>query len=87
MRPTRTLPSRETPPNHQQQNTPTKKRQQQTTHTNSQMAMTGMNEAPYPDNSEERHGCSGRVGKMIFSAGVKQLAMVAYVPADQLAKV
>jgi len=24
-------------------------------------------------------GCSGRVGKMIFSAGVKQLAIVAYV--------
>jgi len=32
-----------------------------------------------PDNSEERKGCSGRVGKMIFSAGVKQLARVAYV--------
>jgi len=37
------------------------------------------NAAADPDNSEERKGCSGRVGKMIFSAGVKQLAIVAYV--------
>merc|ERR1711865_1316588 len=26
-------------------------------------------------------GCSGHIGKMIFSAGVDQLALVAYVPA------
>lgn len=45
-----------------------------------QMAMTAMNAPADPDNSEERKGCSGRVGKMIFSAGVHQLAMVAYVP-------
>ena len=44
-----------------------------------QTAMTAMNAAPDPDNSEERKGCSGRVGKMIFSAGVQQLAIVAYV--------
>jgi len=44
-----------------------------------QAAMTAMNAAADPDNSEERKGCSGRVGKMIFSAGVKQLAIVAYV--------
>jgi len=44
-----------------------------------QTAMTAMNAAPDPDNSEERKGCSGRVGKMIFSAGVKQLAIVVYV--------
>merc|ERR1712007_170104 len=29
---------------------------------------------------EERKGGSGHVGKMIFSAGVEQLAVVAYVP-------
>lgn len=52
-----------------------------------QMAMTAMNAPADPDNSEERKGCSGRVGKMIFSAGVKQLAMVAYVPDATAAKV
>eukprot|EP00967_Tisochrysis_lutea_P070557 scaffold93186_cov31-Tisochrysis_lutea.AAC.2 len=51
------------------------------------MAMTAMNAPADPDNSEERKGCSGRVGKMIFSAGVKQLAMVAYVPDATAAKV
>jgi len=44
-----------------------------------QLAMTAMNAQPKPDD-EERKGCSGHVGKMIFSAGVKQLALVAYVP-------
>merc|ERR1719488_199777 len=29
---------------------------------------------------EERKGGSGHIGKMIFSAGVEQLALVAYVP-------
>merc|ERR1712027_148225 len=29
---------------------------------------------------EERKGGSGHIGKMIFSAGVEQLAVVAYVP-------
>ncbi len=42
--------------------------------------MTAMNAPPDPDNAEERKGCSGHVGKMIFSAGTEQLAMVAYVP-------
>jgi len=42
-------------------------------------SMTAMNAEPDPD-AEDRKGCSGRVGKMIFSAGVRQLAMVAYVP-------
>ncbi|EOD19182.1 hypothetical protein EMIHUDRAFT_243186 [Emiliania huxleyi CCMP1516] len=41
--------------------------------------MTAMNAEPDPD-AEDRKGCSGRVGKMVFSAGVQQLAMVAYVP-------
>lgn len=52
-----------------------------------QMAMTAMNAPADPDQSEERKGCSGRVGKMIFSAGAKQLAMVAYVPDVTAAKV
>ena len=44
-----------------------------------QMAMTAMNAQPDPE-AEDRKGCSGRVGKMIFSAGTAQLALVAYVP-------
>ena len=52
-----------------------------------QMAMTAMNAAVDPDDSEERKGCSGHVGKMVFSAGVKQLAIVAYVPQDKTAKI
>ena len=48
--------------------------------------MTAMNAEPDPD-AEDRKGCSGRVGKMIFSAGVQQLAMVAYVPAGSAEKV
>merc|ERR1719492_584904 len=31
-------------------------------------------------NEEERKGGSGHIGKMIFSAGAEQLAVVAYVP-------
>jgi len=38
-----------------------------------------MNAEPEPD-AEERKGCSKHVGKMVFSAGVDQLACVAYVP-------
>jgi len=44
-----------------------------------QMSMTAMNAMP-EEGAEDRKGCSGHVGKMIFSAGVKQLACVAYVP-------
>merc|ERR1712087_951749 len=51
-----------------------------------QLAMTAMNAEP-EEGAEERKGCSGHVGKMIFSAGVKQLGIVAYVPADKLEKV
>merc|ERR1712222_245000 len=32
---------------------------------------------------EERKGGSGHIGKMVFSAGVEQLAVVAYVPAEK----
>merc|ERR1711939_995323 len=45
-------------------------------------SMNAMNVDCKPD-EEERKGCSGHVGKMIFSAGEKQLAIVAYVPAAQ----
>jgi len=51
-----------------------------------QLSMTAMNANP-EGGAEDRKGCSGHVGKMIFSAGVKQLAIVAYVPADKAAKV
>merc|ERR1712178_4481 len=42
-------------------------------------SMKAMNAQPVPGD-EERKGCSGHIGKMIFSAGDKQLAVVAYVP-------
>merc|ERR1719444_649086 len=32
---------------------------------------------------EERKGGSGHIGKMIFSAGLEQLAIVAYVPEEK----
>merc|ERR1719152_564022 len=51
-----------------------------------QLAMTAMNAQPKPDD-EERKGCSGHVGKMIFSAGTEQLAVVAYVPAAKASKI
>merc|ERR1712000_787660 len=38
-----------------------------------------MNAVPIPG-EEERKGCSGHIGKMIFSVGVEQLAVTAYVP-------
>jgi len=50
------------------------------------VAMTAMNAQPDPE-AEDRKGCSGHVGKMIFSAGTKQLAIVAYVPEDKAGKV
>jgi len=42
-------------------------------------SMKAMNAEPDPE-AEERKGCSGHIGKMIFSAGAEQLAVVAYVP-------
>ena len=51
-----------------------------------QLAMSAMN-APPDEAAEERKGCSGHVGKLILSAGVDQLALVAYVPAQRAAKV
>lgn len=47
-----------------------------------QMSMDAMNAESDPK-EEERKGGSGRVGKMIFSAGTEQLAIVAYVPTDK----
>ena len=51
-----------------------------------QMAMTAMNAQPDPE-AEDRKGCSGHVGKMIFSTSVEQLAIVAYVPAAKKEKI
>merc|ERR1712085_144965 len=45
-------------------------------------SVKAMNNQPDPGD-EERKGCSGHVGKMIFSAGTEQLAVVAYVPEDK----
>merc|ERR1719330_1382157 len=42
-------------------------------------SMKAMNAKSDPT-EEERKGGSGHIGKMIFSAGVEQLAVVAYVP-------
>jgi len=42
-------------------------------------SMKAMNAEADPE-AEERKGCSGHIGKMIFSAGTEQLAVVAYVP-------
>lgn len=36
------------------------------------------------EGDEERRGCSGHIGKTIFSCGTDQLGVVAYVPADKL---
>jgi len=46
------------------------------------VSMAAMNEKSDPT-EEERKGGSGHIGKMIFSAGVDQLAVVAYVPEDK----
>merc|ERR1740116_370599 len=35
------------------------------------------------ETAEERRGGSGHIGKMIFSAGAEQLAVVAYVPEEK----
>merc|ERR1712232_1065247 len=45
-------------------------------------SMKAMNKVCAPD-EEERKGCSGHIGKMIFSAGVEKLAVVAYCPEDK----
>jgi hypothetical protein len=47
-------------------------------------SMAAMNEKSDPS-EEERKGGSGHIGKMIFSAGVDQLAVVAYVPEEKQA--
>jgi len=46
-------------------------------------SLNAMNAQPVPG-EEERKGCSGHIGKTIFSAGVDQLAVVAYVPEDKI---
>merc|ERR1739842_184953 len=45
-------------------------------------SMKAMNEK-VDEGAEERKGGSGHIGKMIFSAGSEQLAVVAYVPEDK----
>jgi hypothetical protein len=45
-----------------------------------------MNAEPDPT-AEERKGGAAHIGKMVFSAGSKQLIMVASVPEDKQAKV
>merc|ERR1711920_1128727 len=48
-------------------------------------SMKAMNAESDPT-EEERKGGSGHIGKMVFSAGVEQLALVAYVPEDKQAE-
>merc|ERR1719429_490904 len=45
-------------------------------------SMKAMNAKSDPS-EEERKGGSGHIGKMIFSAGTEQLAIVAYVPEEK----
>jgi len=45
-------------------------------------SMKAMN-AKVDEGAEERKGGSGHIGKMIFSAGAEQLAVVAYVPEEK----
>jgi len=45
-------------------------------------SLDAMNEKSDPT-EEERKGGSGNIGKMVFSCGVEQLAIAAYVPADK----
>merc|ERR1712060_131303 len=45
-------------------------------------SMKAMNQKCDPT-EEERKGGSGHIGKMIFSAGTEQLAVVAYVPEEK----
>merc|ERR1711957_863942 len=45
-------------------------------------SMTAMNAKSDPT-EEERKGGSGHIGKMIFSCGTEQLAVVAYVPEEK----
>merc|ERR1712151_563339 len=45
-------------------------------------SVSAMNEKSDPT-EEERKGGSGHIGKMVFSAGTEQLAVVAYVPAEK----
>ena len=47
-----------------------------------ELSMLAMNGEPDPG-AEDRKGCSGHIGKMIYSAGVEQLALVAYVPDNE----
>jgi len=39
------------------------------------------------ENSEEKRGGAGPVGKMLFSAGIEQLGMIARVPTDKIHKI
>eukprot|EP00163_Fabomonas_tropica_P010041 TRINITY_DN20015_c0_g1_i1.p1 TRINITY_DN20015_c0_g1~~TRINITY_DN20015_c0_g1_i1.p1 ORF type:complete len:188 (+),score=89.40 TRINITY_DN20015_c0_g1_i1:36-599(+) len=50
------------------------------------IVMENMNAVPDPT-AEERRGGSAHVGKMLLSAGVNALAIVAYVPEDKQEKV
>merc|ERR1712238_497779 len=46
-------------------------------------SLNAMNAQAIPGD-EERKGCSGHIGKTIFSCGVDQLAVIAYVPEAKL---
>merc|ERR1712100_1000715 len=46
-------------------------------------SVNAMNAQPEPG-EEERKGCSGHIGKTVFSAGTERLAVVAYVPEEKV---
>lgn len=50
------------------------------------LCLEGMNQEIDPA-SEEKRGGSAPIGKMLFSAGAKRLAMVACVPEDKIGKI
>jgi hypothetical protein len=50
-----------------------------------ELSMLAMNAEPDPE-GEDRKGCSGHIGKMIYSASTTQLALVAYVPDNEFNK-
>lgn len=50
-------------------------------------SVEAMNAQSDPNDEEERKGCSGHIGKMVFSCSETVLAVVAYVPADRAQEV
>lgn len=50
------------------------------------VSVEAMNAQSDPNDDEERKGCSGHIGKMVFSCSETKLAVVAYVPLEMAEK-